>query len=314
MNRDLGQTVMHKEFLRAVERLKLDSYFKFVGKEEARRLISKALIADGNPGYLDESPDLPDMHMSYCHFTSGVFPRKYNQQINRLLFRITKSNAFIQILDFDQTQLKSRSYLETEDALKSNKNATGEFNPTSPKLVWGEPTFEGQELSIFFINIPRSRYLISRIFKILEAHEALFIEIPKPSQVHNEVMNLTGRINEYRVIIRRSFFNLDSKIRPYYAPKEVRLVDDARFQNDFNGLGSDKTEGDLTRARGRVHLAHRRNPPAQSALQNPERGNEQAPFDQNTQVRQFRLRRRLLGGPQEHRARRGHLPDPEQPR
>jgi predicted nucleic acid-binding Zn-ribbon protein len=41
LNKDLGKTVMHKEFLTAVERLKLESHFKFVGKEEARRLISK---------------------------------------------------------------------------------------------------------------------------------------------------------------------------------------------------------------------------------------------------------------------------------
>jgi hypothetical protein len=114
LNQDLGQTVMHREFLKAVEVHKLDSYFKFVGKEEAKRLISKSredhcgLIEGDNPGYLNESPDMPDMRMNYYHYTSGVFPRKYFQQINRLLFRITKSNAIIQIFKFDQTQLKSR--------------------------------------------------------------------------------------------------------------------------------------------------------------------------------------------------------------
>jgi predicted nucleic acid-binding Zn-ribbon protein len=40
LNQDLGQTVMHREFLKSVEVHKLDSYFKFVGKEEAKRLIS----------------------------------------------------------------------------------------------------------------------------------------------------------------------------------------------------------------------------------------------------------------------------------
>lgn len=134
--------------------------------------------------------------------------------------------------------------------------ALGEFGPSSPKLVWGQPTFGGEELSIFFINIPRSRFLISRIFKVLEAHEAQFIEIPKPTQLHGEVMALTEKINEYRVVIRRSFFNLDSKIRPYYAPKEVRLLDEARFQSDFDGLGEAPGEGGLTRARGRLHFAH----------------------------------------------------------
>lgn len=48
------------------------------------------------------------MRTNYYHYTSGVFPRKFCQQINRLLFRITKSNGIIQILDFDQTQLKSK--------------------------------------------------------------------------------------------------------------------------------------------------------------------------------------------------------------
>ena len=41
LNKDLGWTLMQKDFLKAVERLKLESHFKFVGKEEARRLISK---------------------------------------------------------------------------------------------------------------------------------------------------------------------------------------------------------------------------------------------------------------------------------
>ena len=112
LNKDLGKTVMHKEFLNAIERLKLESYFKFVGKEEARRLISTSfdkLTIGENQGYLNESPDMPDMHTSYYHYTSGVFPRKHLQQISRLLFRITKTNGIIQILDFDQTHLKSRN-------------------------------------------------------------------------------------------------------------------------------------------------------------------------------------------------------------
>ena len=108
---DLGRTVMQKEFLETVKKLKLNSFFKFVGKEEAKRLISKKmkinLTKGDNPGYLNESPDMPDMRTNYYHYTSGVFPRRFCQQINRLLFRITKSNGIIQILDFDQTQLKS---------------------------------------------------------------------------------------------------------------------------------------------------------------------------------------------------------------
>lgn len=40
LNHDLGKSAMHKEFLEAVKKLKLNSFFKFVGKEEAKRLIS----------------------------------------------------------------------------------------------------------------------------------------------------------------------------------------------------------------------------------------------------------------------------------
>jgi len=71
----------------------------------------------------------------------------------------------------------------------------------------------------------------------------MFIEIPKPKNIHDEIIGLTSKINEYRIIIRRSFFNLDSKIRPYYAPKEVRLIDEVKFQNDFDGLGNPKSDG-----------------------------------------------------------------------
>ena len=112
-------------------------------------------------------------------------------------------------------------------------------------MIWGKPTFNGEELSIFFINIPRSRFLISKIFKVLESHEAMFIEIPKPDLINDEVMNLTERINEYRIVLRRSHFNLDSKIRPYYTPKEIKLVDELKFQNNFEGFGSSSKEGIL---------------------------------------------------------------------
>lgn len=127
--------------------------------------------------------------------------------------------------------------------MKQNNQKTGEFNNNSPELIWGKPTFQGEELSIFFINIPRSRFLISKIFKVLQSHEAMFIEIPKPDCINDEIMNLTGRINEYRIILRRSYFNLDSKIRPYYTPKEVKLVDEVKFQNNFDGFGNPSNEG-----------------------------------------------------------------------
>jgi hypothetical protein len=193
---------------------------------------------------------MPDMRLNYYHYTSGVIPRKHFQQISKLLFRITKSNGIIQILDFDQAHLKSKPFCvfkrvtkEVEESRKQQKHNTGEFNPNSAELIWGKPMFEGQDLSIFFINIPRSRFLIEKIFKVLEAHEAMFIEIPKTSNIHHETMSLTEKINEYRIIIRRSFYNLDSKIRPYYAPREVRLVDEVKFEEEFDGLGSPKCEG-----------------------------------------------------------------------
>jgi len=71
----------------------------------------------------------------------------------------------------------------------------------------------------------------------------MFIEIPKPDDIDDEIINLTGRINEYRIIIRRSYFNLDSKIRPYYTPKEVKLIDEVKFQNNFDGFGNDSKQG-----------------------------------------------------------------------
>ena len=41
-------------------------------------------------------------------FTSGIIPRRLAYQVNKLLFRLSKDNAIIQILDFDQTfNLKS---------------------------------------------------------------------------------------------------------------------------------------------------------------------------------------------------------------
>lgn len=155
--------------------------------------------------------------------------------------------------------------------------------------------YEGQELSIFFINIPRSRFLISKIFKVLEAHEVTFIEIPKPSNLHNEVMNLTEKINEYRIIIRRSFYNLDSKIRPYYAPQEVRLVDEVQFQSDFEGIGSSNLQGGIVicqltlRTQGNLHFAHRRGAFVMSEIPTPQPGNEQATPQQNQEVRELRL-------------------------
>lgn len=71
----------------------------------------------------------------------------------------------------------------------------------------------------------------------------MFIEIPKLEAINDEVMSLTERINEYRIVLRRSHFNLDSKIRPYYTPKEVKLVDEVKFQNNFEGFGNPSTEG-----------------------------------------------------------------------
>ena len=188
---------------------------------------------------------MPDMRLNYYHYTSGVIPRKHFQQISKLLFRITKSNGIIQILDFDQTHLKSkeRVTVEAEDTRKKQMKKTGEFNPSSPEHIWGKPMMEGQDLSIFFINIPRSRFLIEKIFKVLESHEALFIEIPKTNNIGNEVQSLDEKIYEYRIIINRSFYNLDSKIRSYYAPREVRLVDEVRFEEEFDGLGNPKTDG-----------------------------------------------------------------------
>lgn len=190
---------------------------------------------------------MPDMKLNYYHYTSGVFPRKHFHQISKLLFRITKSNGIIQILDFEQTHLKSRWIKgiteEVEESRKKQKKKTGEFDPTSEELIWGKPTFDGQDLSIFFINIPRSRFLIEKIFKVLEAHEALFIEIPKSSNIIQETMNLTEKINEYRIIIRNSVTNLDTKIRPYYVPREVRLEDQAKFEEEFEGTGSPNSQG-----------------------------------------------------------------------
>jgi len=224
------------------------------------------------------------MRLNYYHYTSGVIPRKHFQQISKLLFRITKSNGIIQILDFEQTHMKKR-----EESREQTLPQTGEFNPNSLQLIWGKPMFDGQELSIFFINIPRSRFLIEKIFKVLEAHEAMFIEIPKSGQIHNETMALTEKINEYRIIIRRSFYNLDSKIRPYYAPREVRLVDEVKFQEEFNGMGNSGAKGTNSgyfngRTRGSLHFANRRGAPAESSVQNAERGNEQVATQQNQKV------------------------------
>ena len=44
LNKDLGFQIMRKEFLRAVERLQLETYFKFMGPEKAENIISKYYI------------------------------------------------------------------------------------------------------------------------------------------------------------------------------------------------------------------------------------------------------------------------------
>lgn len=39
LNSDLGYYTMKKEFLKAVERLNLDTYFKYIGPEKAKEMI-----------------------------------------------------------------------------------------------------------------------------------------------------------------------------------------------------------------------------------------------------------------------------------
>lgn len=116
----------------------------------------------------------------------------------------------------------------------------------SPELIWGKPVQDGEDLSIFFINIPRSKLLIRKIFKILNHHQSIFLEIPKSEEIHNEILNLTEKINEYRIVVRRSYFNLDAKIKPYYFPRRIKAADQVRFNGDFSGLGATEKEGCTT--------------------------------------------------------------------
>lgn len=53
LNSDLGYTVMQKEFLNAVERLKLDSYFTWVGQEQAARLTGRIIISSQGFSHYD---------------------------------------------------------------------------------------------------------------------------------------------------------------------------------------------------------------------------------------------------------------------
>lgn len=46
--------------------------------------------------------DRADMRYNCYYYTSGVFPKKHLQTLSRLLFRLTKSNAIVQILEFHQ--------------------------------------------------------------------------------------------------------------------------------------------------------------------------------------------------------------------
>lgn len=107
-------------------------------------------------------------------------------------------------------------------------------------LVWGKPVLEGQDLSIFFINIPGSKKLINQIFKILNTHQAMYLEIPQKEKLHNEILSLDEKIGELRIVMRKSFFNLDEKLKVYYKARKIEQSDENIFNNDFYGLGDSK--------------------------------------------------------------------------
>lgn len=102
---------------------------------------------------------------------------------------------------------------------------------------------EGQDLSIFFINIPGSRKLITHIFKLLNAHQAMFLEIPQPNHLHNELISLDEKIGELRIVIRKSFFNLDEKLKIYYNSREIEEDKNIYQGNDFYGSGDKPQKG-----------------------------------------------------------------------
>lgn len=123
---------------------------------------------------------------------------------------------------------------------KPTHSGANEFKQDSPVMVLGSPPLNGEELAIFFINIPNSKQLIRRIFKVLQMHEALFLEIPKSNKTQTEIERLGEKILEFRKVIRRSYFNLDAKIRPYYVPTQIKASYNMDFKTDFSGMGNDK--------------------------------------------------------------------------
>lgn len=94
---------------------------------------------------------------------------------------------------------------------------------------------DGQDLSIFFINIPGSKKLITHIFKLLNAHQAMFLEIPQPNHLHNELLSLDEKIGELRIVIRKSYFNLDEKLKVYYDTRLIEEDENVYQENDFYG-------------------------------------------------------------------------------
>ena len=92
---------------------------------------------------------------------------------------------------------------------------------------------EGEDLSIFFINIPSSKKLITQIFKMLTTHQAVFLEIPSKDQLHNEILSLDEKIGELRIVIRKSSFGLDEKLEVYYNSRAIEEPEDNLYETDF---------------------------------------------------------------------------------
>ena len=93
---------------------------------------------------------------------------------------------------------------------------------------------DDQDLSIFYINIPKSKVLICRIFKILKAHEAIFIEIPKPEFMDDKIHEMTSTVHDLRIVIRKGYSDLNDKIRVYYTPQEI-VVKEIGFGGNDDG-------------------------------------------------------------------------------
>lgn len=139
---------------------------------------------------------------------------------------------------------------------KPTYSGANEFKQDSPVMILGSPPLEGQELAIFFINIPNSKQLIRKIFKVLQMHESLFLEIPTTSKMKNEIDGLGEKILEFRKVIRRSYFNLDAKIRPYYVPIEVKASYTMDFKIDYSGMGNGKTKSKILTPHSNIISIH----------------------------------------------------------